>query len=519
MPRNSKEAANSGERGLFRDTAKYASKFSWVKAQNRDEYRKQVAEVAAVVGAVAVVLAADWVWKYVQEERAGNRAAVAAQAAERVVERVQSGQSSRGAPALRALPVTAGSSCDDAVATVLLPRTTARNAASSGMGLSSKFHPYKRQGGQAARCACCVRSTPAGSTGWVKIHVEGEAAFYRSGCNHTAIGQVTATMSEVITACDNLKPALIPLAHRTCAEAAAAALAAGKRLQGQEPASQLQPMPSLCFTPTQAVAQPGPAHAPCPQHLPDQPPSHPSQSQLQGSSQHHPALPALLHLPGLTILTRPATNPVTSPAEEQQPIIHTTEEQDEQTMPPSMPKQQQDWATARAIAAEILQQIQQVPALLRLLRSQPDSSVMLQLSTLQDTEVQLGRLEFALQHIMQPRPFSTSQLAAVPGEQGSGTPAPLQQGAIHFEQQQQQEPSKRRQRGSAAGPRDKQFERMGQEVMEVFGRCGSAEQQAKLLEKVLTSPQLQLAVQQAMEQCARLYEHAQLLLSCCKDPG
>ncbi|GFH19021.1 hypothetical protein HaLaN_15908, partial [Haematococcus lacustris] len=117
MPRNSKEAASSSERGLFRDTAKYASKFSWVKAQNRDEYRKQVAEVAAVVGAVAVVLAADWVWKYVQEERAGNRAAAAAQAAERVVERVQSGQSSRGAPALRALPVTAGSSCDDAVAT------------------------------------------------------------------------------------------------------------------------------------------------------------------------------------------------------------------------------------------------------------------------------------------------------------------------------------------------------------------------------------------------------------------
>ncbi|KAJ9510583.1 hypothetical protein QJQ45_027432 [Haematococcus lacustris] len=331
------------------------------------------------------------------------------------------------------------------------------------MGLSSKFHPYKRQGGQAARCACCVRSKPAGSTGWVEIHVKGEAAFYRSGCNHIAIGQVTATMSEVITACDNLKPALIPLAHRTCAEAAAAALAMGKRLQGQEPASQLQPMPSLCFTPTQAVAQPGPAHAPCPTHLPDQPSSHPSQSQLQGSSQHHPALPALLHLPGLTILTRPAINPVTSPAEEQQPIIHTTEEQDEQTMPPSMPKQQQDCATAR--------------------------------------------------------PFSTSQLAAVPGEQGPGTPAPLQQGAIHFEQQQQQEPCKRRKRESAAGPRDKQFERMGQEVMEVFGRCGSAEQQAQLLEKVLTSPQLQLAVQQAMEQCARLYEHAQLLLSCCKDPG
>ncbi|KAJ9519111.1 hypothetical protein QJQ45_007660 [Haematococcus lacustris] len=380
---------------------------------------------------------------------------------------------------------------------MLLLRMEKSRGASFGMGLSSKFHPYKRQGGQAARCACCVRSKPAGSTGWVEIHVEGEAAFYRSGCNHTAIGQVTATMFEVITACDNLKPALIPLAHRTCAEAAAAALAVGKRLQGQEPTSQLQPMPSLCFTPTQAVAQPGPAHAPCPHHLPDQPPSHPSQ--LQGSSQHHPALPALLHLPGLTILTRPATNPVTSPAEEQQPIIHTTEEQDEQTMPPSMPKQQQDWATARAIAAEVLQQIQQVPALLRLLRSQPDSRVMLQLSTLQDTEVQLGRLEFALQHIMQPRPFSTSQLAAVPGEQGPGTPAPLQQGAIHFEQQQQ-EPCKRRKHGSAAGPRDKQFERMGQEVMEVFGRCGSAEQQAQLLEKVLTSPQLQLAVQQAMEQ-------------------
>ncbi|GFH06143.1 hypothetical protein HaLaN_00722, partial [Haematococcus lacustris] len=67
----------------------------------------------------------------------------------------------------------------------------------------------------------------------------------------------------------------------------------------------------------------------------------------QGSGQHHPALPALMHLPGLSILTRPATKPVTSPAEEQQPIIHTTEEQDEQTMPPSMPKQQQDWATAR----------------------------------------------------------------------------------------------------------------------------------------------------------------------------
>ncbi|KAJ9512781.1 hypothetical protein QJQ45_029005 [Haematococcus lacustris] len=110
-------------------------------------------------------------------------------------------------------------------------------------------------------------------------------------------------MAEIIKACDNLVPALIPLAHRTCAEAAAAALAVGKRLQGQE-----QPMPSLCSTPTQAAAQPGPAHAPCSHHLPDH---HPSQSQLQG----------LLHLPGLSILTRPATNLVTSLAEEQQPIM------------------------------------------------------------------------------------------------------------------------------------------------------------------------------------------------------
>ncbi|KAJ9523335.1 hypothetical protein QJQ45_005380 [Haematococcus lacustris] len=214
----------------------------------------------------------------------------------------------------------------------------------AGMGLSSKSHPYKRQGGQAARCACCVRSTSAGSTGWVEIHVEGEAAFYSSGRSHTAIGQVTAMMYEVIKACSNLEPQQVPLAHRACAEAAAAEHVVCQRLRGQEPASQLQPMPRLSSTPTQAPAQPGPAHAPCPHHLPDQPPSHPSQ--LQGSSQHHPALPALLHLPGLAILTRPATNPVTSPAVEQQPIIHTTEEQDEQTMPPSMPKQQQDWATA-----------------------------------------------------------------------------------------------------------------------------------------------------------------------------
>ncbi|KAJ9505704.1 hypothetical protein QJQ45_006411 [Haematococcus lacustris] len=240
-------------------------------------------------------------------------------------------------------------------------------------------------GGHAARCALCVKTTPAGLAGWVEIHVEGEAASYHSGQSVLAIGQVTTQMAEIIKACDKLVPALIPSAHRTCAEAAAAALAVGKRLQGQE-----QPMPSLCSTPTQAPAQPGPAHAPCPHHLPDY---HPSQSQLQG----------LLHLPGLSILTRPATNPLTSPAEEQQPIIHSTEEQDEQTMPPSMPKQQQDLATARAIAAEVLQQIQQVPALLRLLRLQPDSKVTLQLSTLQDAEAQLGRLEFALQHIMQPK--------------------------------------------------------------------------------------------------------------------
>ncbi|KAJ9508804.1 hypothetical protein QJQ45_028117 [Haematococcus lacustris] len=217
----------------------------------------------------------------------------------------------------------------------------------AGMGLYSKSHPYRRKGCHAARCACCATCTQASSTGWVEIHVEGEAASYRSGQSLLAIGQVTAQMAEIIKACDNLVPAVTPLAHRTCAEAAAAALAVGKRLQGQE-----QPMPSLCSTPTQAAAQPGPAHSPCPHHLPDQPLSHPSQ--LQGSSQHHPALLALLHLPGLSILTRPATNPVTSPAVEQQPIIHTTKEQDEQTMPPSMPKQQQDWATARPFSTSQL---------------------------------------------------------------------------------------------------------------------------------------------------------------------
>ncbi|KAJ9504893.1 hypothetical protein QJQ45_010965 [Haematococcus lacustris] len=187
-----------------------------------------------------------------------------------------------------------------------------------------------------------LRFAPAGSDGWVEIHVEGEAASYRSGQSLLAIGKFTAQMAEVIAACNNLVPPQVPLAHRSCARAAAAALAVGKRLRGKEPASQLQPMARLCSTPTQAPAQPGPAHAPCPHHLPVQPPSHPSQSQLQGSSQHHPALPALLHLPGLSILTRPATNPLTSPAEEHQPMIHTTVEQDEQTMPPSMPKQQQD---------------------------------------------------------------------------------------------------------------------------------------------------------------------------------
>ncbi|KAJ9519066.1 hypothetical protein QJQ45_003539 [Haematococcus lacustris] len=184
---------------------------------------------------------------------------------------------------------------------------------------TSKYHPYKGKGGHAARCALCVKTTPAGLAGWVEIHVEGEAASYRSGQSVRAIGQVTTQMAEIIKACDNLVPALIPLAHRTCAEAAAAAHAVCQRLRGQESASQLQPMPRLSSTPTQAPAQPGPAHAPCPHHLPDQPPSHPSQ--VQGSSQHHPALPALLHLPGLSILTRPATNPVTSPAVEQQPIM------------------------------------------------------------------------------------------------------------------------------------------------------------------------------------------------------
>ncbi|GFH20837.1 hypothetical protein HaLaN_18028 [Haematococcus lacustris] len=42
---------------------------------------------------------------------------------------------------------------------------------------------------------------PASSTGWVEIHVEGEATSYRSG---QSLGQVTAQMAEFIKACDNL---------------------------------------------------------------------------------------------------------------------------------------------------------------------------------------------------------------------------------------------------------------------------------------------------------------------------
>ncbi|KAJ9530672.1 hypothetical protein QJQ45_014829 [Haematococcus lacustris] len=80
------------------------------------------------------------------------------------------------------------------------------------------------------------------------------------------------------------------------------------------------------------------------------------------------------------------------------------------------------------------------------------------------------------------------------------------------QQPQQQEPCKRRKRGSAAGPRDKHTERMGQEVMEVFERCGSADQQAQLLDRVLTSPQLQVAVQQAMQQCPTTKQRVACLL-------
>ncbi|KAJ9519000.1 hypothetical protein QJQ45_026325 [Haematococcus lacustris] len=154
---------------------------------------------------------------------------------------------------------------------------------------TSKYHPYKGKGGHAARCALCVKTTPAGLAGWVEIHVEGEAASYRSGQSVRAIGQVTTQMAEIIKACDNLVPALIPLAHRTCAESAAAAHAVCQRLRGQESASQLQPMPRLSSTPTQAPAQPGPAHAPCPHHLPDHRLAH---HQLQVFREHREAVKA-----------------------------------------------------------------------------------------------------------------------------------------------------------------------------------------------------------------------------------
>ncbi|KAL6745840.1 hypothetical protein V8C86DRAFT_2964239 [Haematococcus lacustris] len=81
-------------------------------------------------------------------------------------------------------------------------------------------------------------------------------------------------------------------------------------------------------------------------------------------------------------------------------------------------------------------------------------------------------------------------------------------------QEQNQQPQRQagRKRGSAAGPRDKHTERMGQEVVEVFGRCGSADQQAQLLDRVLTSPQLPVAVQQAMQQCPTTKQRVACLL-------
>ncbi|KAJ9504978.1 hypothetical protein QJQ45_013104 [Haematococcus lacustris] len=106
----------------------------------------------------------------------------------------------------------------------------AQQQAADHRPLAAGLHSWQRS--QEKGIPQLLREVLAGSTGWVEIHVEGEAASYRSG-----IGQVTAQMAEVIKVCDNLEPALIPLAHRTCAEAAAAALAVGKRLQGQEPAS------------------------------------------------------------------------------------------------------------------------------------------------------------------------------------------------------------------------------------------------------------------------------------------
>ncbi|GFH16713.1 hypothetical protein HaLaN_13190 [Haematococcus lacustris] len=53
---------------------------------------------------------------------------------------------------------------------------------------------------------------------------------------------------------------------------------------------------------------------------------------------------------------------------------------------------------------------------------------------------------------------------------------------------------------------------MGQELMEVFERCGSADQQAQLLDRVLTSPQLPVAVQQAMQQCPTTKQRVACLL-------
>ncbi|KAL6759810.1 hypothetical protein V8C86DRAFT_1226505 [Haematococcus lacustris] len=94
------------------------------------------------------------------------------------------------------------------------------------------------------------------------------------------------------------------------------------------------------------------------------------------------------------------------------------------------------------------------------------------------------------------------------GRSRSGPAPPTHVPATHADQQQ----APVRKRGSAAGPRDKHTERMGQEVMEVFERCGSADQQAQLLDRVLTSPQLELAVQQAMQQCPTTKQRVACLL-------
>ncbi|KAJ9528115.1 hypothetical protein QJQ45_005760 [Haematococcus lacustris] len=133
------------------------------------------------------------------------------------------------------------------------------------------------------------------------------------------------------------------------------------RAAKQEHVLRLLQLSMLCASGCGGRSQPA-SSSPCPVSAPH-PRKHlhslgqpmrpaPTISQTNHPRTHH-RLPALLHLPGLSILTRPATNPVASPAVEQQPIIHTTEEQDEQTMPPSMPKQQQDWATARQSATEL----------------------------------------------------------------------------------------------------------------------------------------------------------------------